>query len=159
MTTLLELVQEVQKKRELVAGLQSERDYVVREFNEKHQVLFGSLGIARQARIEAEESLYDLALQVYAETGNKTPSPGVGIRVVTKLIYDAGVALLWATQHSIALKLDIPAFEKIAKASKPDFVELSEEPQATIATDLGKEIEVNKPEFLIDGDLALGWQR
>ena len=22
-----------------------------------------------------------------------------------------------------------------------------------------KEIEVNKPEFLIDGDLALGWQR
>jgi len=36
----------------------------------------------------------------------------------------------------MALKLDTKAFEKIAKADPPDFVKLTTEPQATIATNL-----------------------
>jgi len=85
---------------------------------------------------DAEFLLRELTLQAYEETGNKAPAPGVGIREVTKLDYDKTVAFKWATEHIMALKLDITAFEKIVKASPLDFVRVYQEPQATIATQL-----------------------
>ena len=98
--------------------------------------LYDSADIATQATLVAEATLRELALKAYAETGNKTPAVGVGIREVTKLAYDNGVALDWAKSHSMALSLDKRAFEKIAKADTPDFVSITTEPQATIATNL-----------------------
>jgi len=89
------------------------------------------------ADVAAEEAkLRELTLQAYAETGNKAPIEGVGIREVTKLEYDEKVAFDWAKAHKMALKLDTKAFEKIAKADTPDFVKIITEPQATIATQL-----------------------
>ena len=89
------------------------------------------------ADVAAEEAkLRELTLQAYAETGNKAPVPGVGIREMTKLEYDEKVAFDWAKAHKMALKLDTKAFEKIAKADTPDFVKIITEPQATIATQL-----------------------
>ena len=88
------------------------------------------------AVMEAETLLRELTLQVYAETGNKAPAVGVGIREVTILDYDKKVAFDWAKSHKMALQLDKKAFEKIVKADTPDFVTVTHEPQATIATNL-----------------------
>lgn len=85
---------------------------------------------------EAEAKLRELTLQAYAETGNKAPAPGVGIRERTVLTYDNKVAFDWAKAHKLALKLDTSAFEKIAKADPPEFVKITTEPQATIASAL-----------------------
>jgi len=83
-----------------------------------------------------EQKLRELTLQAYAETGDKAPAEGVGIRERTVLTYDGKVAFDWAKSHKMALQLDKRAFEKIAKADPPDFVKITTEPQATIATNL-----------------------
>ena len=93
---------------------------------------------------EVETKLREMTLQVYAETGNKVPAPGVAVREITRLEYDPQVAFLWAQDHHMALKLDASAFEKIAKASPLDFVKMRGEAQATIATDLSKILEVKE---------------
>ena len=88
-----------------------------------------------------EAKLRELTLEAYAETGDKTPAEGVGIREVTKLDYDQKVALDWAKSHKLALGLNKRAFEKIVKASDSldfTFVKVSHEPQATIATNLNE---------------------
>ena len=95
------------------------------------------LAIARAEQVtDVEFLLRELTLEAYAETGNKAPVVGVGIREVTKLGYDKTEAFKWAIEHAIALKLDTSAFEKIAKASPLDFVYVYQEPMATIATQL-----------------------
>lgn len=88
----------------------------------------------------AESALRELTITAYRETGSKSPAPGVGIREITRIEFDAKEAFLWASEHKIALKLDTSAFEKIAKASPLEFVTTSIIPQATIATDLSKYI-------------------
>ncbi len=94
-----------------------------------------------QALAEAEAALRAAAVAAYQETGNKAPASGVGIRVQTKLAYHPDDALRWAKEHDMALALDKPAFEKIAKAAPPDFVRKVESAQATIATDLSAVVE------------------
>lgn len=103
---------------------------------EANQPLLDNESRAKTVCLEAESALRELTLDTYVRTGNKAPAPGVGIREVTKLDYDMKVAFDWALHHEIALKLDIPAFEKIAKVSPPSFVTIYQEPQATIATQL-----------------------
>jgi len=85
---------------------------------------------------EQEARLRELTLQAYAETGDKQPAPGVGIRERIVLTYNGKVAFDWAKAHKMALQLDKRAFEKIVKADTPDFVTITTEPQATIATEL-----------------------
>ena len=89
-----------------------------------------------QAVLDTEDQLRLLTIAAYNLTGNKQPVPGVGIRESTKLDYEPGAALRWATEHKIALSLDKKAFEGIAKTSQLDFVTSRTEIQATIATDL-----------------------
>jgi hypothetical protein len=85
-----------------------------------------------------ENSVRELTIEAFKQTGNKQPCDGVGIREVTKYNYDPKNALTWAKEHNLALKLDDAAFKKIIKADTPEFVEVIIEPQATIATDLSK---------------------
>lgn len=87
---------------------------------------------------EAEATLRNLALETYAVTGDKAVALGIGIRVKTVLNYEDKEAMSWAMEHKLALKLDFSAFEKIAKTSNLMFVTITEEPQATIATELSK---------------------
>jgi len=86
----------------------------------------------------AEGKLRELTLQAFGETGNKEPAPGVGIREATVLTYEPKIALDWAKAHKMALSLDTKAFTKLVKADPPafTFVTITQEPQATIATDL-----------------------
>ncbi len=100
--------------------------------------LFEDENNARAACQEAEAKLRELAVASYIETGEKAVAPGIGIRVMTCLTYDGQDALDWAMEHKLALKLDSPTFEKIAKTSKLLFVNIAEEPQATIATELNR---------------------
>ena len=83
-----------------------------------------------------EQMLIHLAIDL--ATQNKQVAPGIVIRVLTKLQYDATEALKWAKHHDVALMLDRTLFEKIAKVTPPEFVEIVVEHQATIATDLEK---------------------
>ena len=106
------------------------------KWEQENLTLLNEVALTTQQTSEAEDRLRELTLEAYAKTGNKAPAQGVGIRVVTKLEYDRVNAFNWAKEHAIALKLDISAFEKIAKVSPPEFVIISPEPQATIATHL-----------------------
>lgn len=110
------------------------------EWENNNQMLLDAMADTSQLRGDAETALRELTLQAYAQTGNKTPVLGVGIREVTKLEYDTQVAFNWAIEHTMALRLDTSAFEKIAKVSPPDFVKVFQEPQATIATQLEIEL-------------------
>ncbi len=97
----------------------------------------------------AEKSLRDMAVAFYNDTGaqDKSPVPGVGIRVETRLKYDADEALRWGIEHSLAVNpvtLDQRAFEKIAMASPIAFVTVLHEPRATIATNLQPVLEESR---------------
>jgi len=113
-----------------------EKDKAYAEWVEAHTDLINAARVRREVVVAEETKLRELTLQAYAETGNKEPAPGVGIREITKLDYDQKVAYLWGLDHRMALKLDTTAFEKIAKVSPLDFVTIIGEARATIASDL-----------------------
>lgn len=97
--------------------------------------------IAAQACSESEEAARQLVVAIYETTGEKKPLEGAAVRVSTKLQYDKEEAFAKAKAMGVAIvpeTLDVKAFEKIAKAS-PDsfpFVQVVEEPSATLASDL-----------------------
>jgi len=131
-----EQINAVVEAREKAVALKSQRDFSLEEWNKANQGLFDALTQAGAGVAVEEARLRELTLQAYHETGNKTPLVGIGIRVMTRLSYEAKEAMAWALEHKLALKLDTSAFEKIAKTSSLPFVIALEEPQATIATDL-----------------------
>lgn len=137
---LREQIKVVAGARQKSQGMADKRKALYDEFQATHCEFFGDVVTAATVVSEAEDKLRELTLQAYAETGNKAPAEGVGIRERTILTYDGKVAFDWAKAHKMALKLDASAFEKIAKADPPDFVKITTEPQATIATNLDEKI-------------------
>ncbi len=136
MTELLEQIRVVAEARQEASELKDQRNMLLDFWNKEHQELLDAL-TQSGADVAAEEAkLRELTLLAYAETGNKAPAPGVGIRERAVLTYDGKVAFDWAKSHKMALQLDKKAFEKIAKADTPDFVKVSTEAIATIATEL-----------------------
>jgi hypothetical protein len=94
---------------------------------------------------QEEAKLRALTLAAFSATGEKKPCPGVGIRELTNLMYDSNTALTWAKEHKIALKLDVTAFERMCRTTaelRPNFVAVSTDYQATIATDLTPYVQV-----------------
>ena len=133
---LLEQIQVVAKARQKAVELKNQRNILLEEWNKANQVLFDALTQAGAEVAEVEDRLRELTLRAYAETGDKAPAIGVGIREVTKYAYDPKTALNWAIEHKMALKLDETKFKNHVKADPPDFVTVTTEPQATIATNL-----------------------
>ena len=136
---LKEQIKVVVEARRKATKLKDRRNTLLEVWNKANQELFDALTQAGAEVAEVEARLRELTLQAYALTGDKAPAIGVGIREVTKLEYDTRVAFDWAVEHTMALKLDTSAFEKIAKVSPPSFVKVFSEPQATIATQLEEE--------------------
>lgn len=136
MAELEEQIKVVVEARRKSQEMADERKSMYDAFISKHTDFFADVVVAATKVSEAEEELRELTLKAYAETGNKAPAPGVGIRERTVLTYDGKVAFDWAKAHKMALQLDTRAFEKIAKADPPDFVKITTEPQATIAPNL-----------------------
>ena len=71
----------------------------------------------------ARDALRKLSAHTYACTLEKSLPGGVKVREMTRLRYDAQVALQWAIEHRLALALAKKEFEAIAQASKLPFVE------------------------------------
>lgn len=139
---LKEQIKVVAKSRQRAEATKQEYNKAYEEWLQGEHIVALSVNkaTASGAVQEVEAILRELTLQIYVETGNKAPAEGVGIRERTVLTYDGKVAFDWAKAHKMALKLDTSAFEKIAKADPPDFVKITSEPQATIATNLDNKI-------------------
>jgi len=108
------------------------------EFNRQHEDLIETLCKARNDCAQEEARLREMTLEAYEATGNKKPAPGVGIRITKRLIYDEQKAVWWAFDMRYHNLVDINKrnFENVAAGLGLDFVEIKEEPQATIARDL-----------------------
>jgi len=135
------LINAVVEAREKSRLLSDERKSMYDAFIGEHTDFFSEVAQANSDVGEAEDELRKMALQFYSDTGEKQVAQGVGIRVRSVLNYDSKDAFAWALEHKIALKLDGSAFEQIVKTAsetRPSFVTITEEPQATIATELLK---------------------
>jgi hypothetical protein len=129
-------IKAVAQIRQGIKKLREEANKVYAEWEQQHNVLLSNLALSGQQLAEEESLLRELTIKAYRETGSKSPAPGVGIREMTKLEYDAKEAFNWAIDHKIALSLDKRSFETFAKATPLAFVDVYQEVQATIATDL-----------------------
>jgi len=133
---LREQIKVVANARQLRDALITTKKIKMAQWEEENRELLDQLEYQTTHVGLTEVLLRELTLQAYAQTGNKKPVEGVGVREVTKMEYDLKEAYQWALKHQMALGLDKSAFEKIAKADKPDFVRVYTENQATIATNL-----------------------
>ena len=136
--TFKEQINLVVEAREKAGEAKKARHDAQVAWEESNASLFQAEAVASGECAGAEARLRELALEAYAETKDKQVAPGIGIRVRTILNYESKEAMDWAVKHELALKLDTSAFEKIAKTNKLLFVAITEEPMATIATELKK---------------------
>lgn len=136
LTELKEQIKQVARAREEARKLADEKEAAYRLWAEANQTLLNDADEAKLYQADQEAKLRELTLEAYHETGEKKPAPGVGIRETTRLVYEVPRAHSWAMEHKMALKLDVAAFEKIAKVDPPEFVSVEVIPQATIAQEL-----------------------
>jgi len=134
--TAIELVLAVIEARVGLAFTKGNIAQMRQEWEVEHADLLQRVKVEAEILATREAQLREHGLSLYTKTGDKAPCPGVGIRSMTRLQYDAADALKWAKHHDVALALDKSTFEKIARVTPPEFVEIIVEPQATIATDL-----------------------
>ena len=138
-STLLTHVQAVALLRRETASIEAVLDEKHRVFEENNADLLTRKKELGELLHTSEAQLRAAAEATYRETGEKAPAPGVKIQIRTGLQYSEPEAFAWAKQAGIAVlpeKLDVKAFEKIAKATPLPFVQAVETPAATIATDL-----------------------
>lgn len=94
-----------------------------------------------EARAAAKARVMDIEAEIRGRTysaDERTPAPGLTVKVVTQLDYSESAAREWAIAngHWALLLLDRKAFEKAAVALKPDFVRITRVPTVSIARDL-----------------------
>jgi hypothetical protein len=113
-----------------------------RKFDEEHADLITAERELANLVHNRELEVRDAVEEVYRLTGIRRPADGVSVRLVRRLTYDTDAAVAWAAanKHLTLLKLDRPAFERVAQGLKPDFVAIEEVPQATITADLDKAV-------------------
>jgi hypothetical protein len=115
-------------------------------FQAEHAGLLAAMDEGK-AQIEAESAaVRAMGLTLYlADPSNKAPAPGVTIKVMTGVEYDAKHALAWAKDKGIALSVSLD--EKAFKVIAPTLDEETKErigvketatPTVQIATDLDK---------------------
>ncbi len=78
-------VVEAREKSQQAAEL---RTSAYNKWVEEYSPLLDDEAVAKSLCQEAEGKLRELALEVYAGTGDKAVAPGVGIRVMTRLNYE-----------------------------------------------------------------------
>jgi len=132
--------------KELKISRENDRDYksvlkgLQEQFAEKHKVMINSMAENQEAISKLEDAIKTKALAEFILTGEKKLSRGVGIRVMKDVLFDDDLAMGWAKQTGLCLKLDVYGFKKIAKAQNISFVTIKERAIATIPTN----IEVDK---------------
>ena len=133
---ILEQIKTVAILREQASQLKSRWNEAQETFNITYHDLLEQKGVAENELAEAEVALRELAVKITEETGDKKPAPGVEVKEVQKMDYDDKVALDWAKEHGLALKLDETKFKSIVKADTPDFVTITTEYKAYLSKDL-----------------------
>lgn len=126
-------------ERRVIAKRASEAKRVsLAEWESSNIVLITDDVSAKNILATEEANLRDMVVAIFKETGDKHPDPNVGIREVDRLIYDPALALNYAKDHGVALKLDTASFEKMAKIDelRPGFVTVEKIATATIATEI-----------------------
>ena len=123
----------------------TERDYqlAMDDWIKENATLIEERSRAREQLEFEEERLRQLTLNYYQEdeSKSKTPTPGVGIRLMTTVTYDKDLAFQWASDHSVALRLNTKAFESAVKAGivPSSVAKIHEEPISTISQILPEE--------------------
>lgn len=126
------------------AGIEAKKELYTK-FEKKHKEFINGLNQQQKELNQIEDELKALAVSHYAVTGNKKLYGGVSIKLYDKVDYLPDEALTWAKKADMALKLDVTAFKKIAKATPLECVTLTKEPRATIPTKIQlKEENVSK---------------
>ena len=144
------LAQKVAQARHIYEQCKEILDDAKQTFEQANAHLFEMAQVTRKDQLEAETHLRELTLKAFAATENKTPWPGVAVKIMTQVFYDKALAMAWATEHRVCLQLDTKAFEAFAKVNPAQmpFVEVRQEPQATIAKDLEKVLDDSKDHLL-----------
>ena len=128
----------VARARDNKVSLDELKKQRLKEWEETNAALLSDIANNSAFLTDAESRLRELTLQAYAETGEKQPVPGVGIRETIELRYNPKQAFDWAIKNPLALQLNTKVFEKIARGFPLDFVEYAKVYLATIAQDLSK---------------------
>ncbi len=136
--TLEEQVKVVAQARQNLASFRAVKDRLYVAWLQEHHVLIEELDHAQAAKDKAEADLREAVLAEYKEMGTTKPAPGVEVKLFQVLDYPEKEATAWGIKTGLAIKLDKPAFEKIARVSPMDFVVIRMEPRCQIATDLDK---------------------
>jgi len=93
-----------------------------------------------EKQVEAEiQALREEAIEHFRATGDVRPHEAVQIKIYKTVKYDDQTALKWCEERIPELvkkSIDKTKFEKVAKELQLDFVEIIDEPRASIATDL-----------------------
>lgn len=125
--------------RTTVANLKQEREKRYEAWENENRGLLEAIAEEIESLSGQENSLRELTIKAYEQTGSKAPAPGVSVKIFQTLEYDPKQAWQWGIEHhGIGLKLDVPSFEKVVKATPDivDFVTIKDEPRAQIATKL-----------------------
>ena len=109
-------------------------------FEAEHQALLFAHRLAGETIAKLELAVRVLGAEVYLNTADKHPAPGVEVKLFkTMEIADKAAALVWAKQTNIGLvpeTIDTKAVLKVASMSPLPFVLYGEEARVTIATQL-----------------------
>jgi hypothetical protein len=131
----IETVREARARREL-AGETMKLAYA--RFDREEADNLRILTTCREVLTAEEDKLRELTLAAYAETGNKKPADGVGIRIVKEITCDEAEAVKWAVDAKAlnCLSLQKANFKKVAEGLALPFVEIKEVATATIAKEI-----------------------
>lgn len=131
------LVHMVAATRRQTARAETTLKAVRSAWEQDHVTLLATVEEARAAQEAAEAALRQAVLAIFAQEGNKHPHPATGVRVTSRLVYDAQTITEWARENLPAvLVLDVKTFERVAPHLMVPGVSTVEEPIATIAQDL-----------------------
>lgn len=138
--TLLDHVRQLAIARADKALLDERMKAARAAFDEEHKELIFMQRFALDLVTKAEAVVRQSAGEVFLNTGEKKPAPGVEIKMYkTMEIVDEKMALGWAQATKIGLvpeTFDLKAILKVAAVSPLAFVHYNEEPKVTIATQL-----------------------
>lgn len=137
MADLNDLVSELARTRVELAGVRAQLEALM-----ANDAIIEAQAYERSTKMriaELENAIRDAALKEYAENGNKRPHSAIAVRINRRLRYDVNAALEYCRKHfdaAVEVVLNTKVFEKAAPNLDLDFVQVVEEPQATIASDL-----------------------
>lgn len=141
-SNVVEAAKEVKERRDILQNWKEVKRTLQQQLEELDiyitiQAVSDTIKEIEETVLDAENILRQAALEEYQQTGKKT-TPIYTIRSTKKFNYDQIKALHWLIdmRAAKALKIDVAKFKALAKQLEPDFVEIIEENEVAIASNL-----------------------